>query len=140
MDRLTKERRSWNMSRIRGKNTKPELIIRKYLFSKGIRYRINAKLPGKPDVSIKKIRTAIFINGCFWHGHVNCNDSGIPKSNSTFWMTKISTNMARDKRNTEMLRKDGWEVITIWECILNKDKENTLINLKNTLTIKLNKV
>lgn len=119
MDKLTKEKRSWNMSRIKGKDTAPELAVRKYFFSKGIRYRVNVKIPGKPDIAIKKIKTAVFINGCFWHGHDNCKDSGIPKSNTKFWKTKIESNMARDKKNIAALEADDWDVITIWECEIN---------------------
>lgn len=135
MDKLTKEKRSWNMSRIRSKNTAPELAVRKYLFSKGIRYRVNVKVPGKPDIAIKKIKTAVFVNGCFWHGHENCKDSGIPKSNTKFWKTKIESNVARDKKNIDALRGNGWDVIIIWECQLNsrvspamKDLADIIIN------------
>ena len=137
MDKLSKEKRSWNMSRIRSKNTAPELAVRIYLFSKGIRYRVNVKIPGKPDIAIKKIKTAVFVNGCFWHGHENCKDSGIPKSNTKFWKTKIESNMARDRRNIELLTNNGWRVVTIWECELLKKADIVLESLANDLLERL---
>lgn len=113
------EERSKLMSKIRSANTKPEIMIRKYLFSKGFRYRINVPtLPGKPDIVLKKWKAIIFINGCFWHGHENCKIAHIPKTNEGFWSSKIKRNTERDKCNIESLKKDNWNVIVVWECEL----------------------
>ena len=127
------EIRSYNMSQIKGKNTKPELLVRKFLFSKGFRYRINVKnLLGSPDIVLKKCRTAIFINGCFWHGHDNCKHFVIPKTKTDWWVSKITSNKLRDKKNIEYLEKERWNVIVIWECELKRDKiDATLNNLSN---------
>jgi DNA mismatch endonuclease Vsr len=123
------EIRSYNMSRIRGKNTKPEMLVRKFLFSKGFRYRINVRsLHGSPDIVSKKYRTAIFINGCFWHGHDNCKYYVIPKTKTDWWISKITSNKLRDKKNIESLEKEGWNVIVIWECELKKDKIDVTLN------------
>lgn len=123
-DRHSKEVRSYNMSRIRGKNTKPEEIVRKYLFSQGFRYRKNDKrLPGTPDIVLPKYRTAIFVNGCFWHMHDGCRYFVWPKSNEEFWRNKILTNIARDKNNYSKLHELGWKVIIIWECELKKNNQ-----------------
>jgi len=111
------------MQQIKGTNTKPEILLRKLLFSKGFRYRINNKnLPGKPDIVLKKYNTVIFVNGCFWHGHENCRYYVIPKTRTEFWTEKINGNKKRDKKNTELLLQKGWKVITVWECELKKDK------------------
>lgn len=117
----TPAQRSYNMSRIRGKNTKPEELVRKFLFSKGFRYRKNdPHLPGKPDIVLPKYRTVIFVNGCFWHGHEGCRYFVWPKNNEEFWKTKISGNMERDKRTIAELQKDNWRVLIVWECELKK--------------------
>lgn len=122
-DRHTPEQRRFNMQQIKGTNTKPEILLRKLLFSKGFRYRINNKnLPGKPDIVLKKYNTVIFVNGCFWHGHENCRYYVIPKTRTEFWTEKINGNKKRDKKNTELLFQKGWKVITVWECELKKDK------------------
>ena len=128
MDNHSKEVRSYNMSRIRSTNSKPEDIVRKYLFSKGLRYRKNVKtLPGKPDVVLKKYKTVIFVNGCFWHGHQGCRYFVMPKSNTEYWNKKIAGNVERDRNVIVQLEELGWNVITVWECQLKKDKrENTL--------------
>ena len=137
MDVYSKEQRSYNMSRIRSKDTKPEEIVRKYLFSKGFRYRKNDKrLPGKPDIVLPKYKTCIFVNGCFWHGHQGCRYFVVPKTNTDFWLEKINRNIERDIRNIKTLEKSCWNVMTIWECELKaRFKENTLnkliVNLKN---------
>ncbi len=138
MDVHDKETRSYNMSRIKSKNTKPEEMVRKYLFSQGFRYRKNDnRLPGTPDIVMPKYRTVIFINGCFWHGHKSCRYFVIPKSNTEFWTNKINKNIERDAINIEKLKDLGWSVITIWECELKKDKrENTLQALVNTIVQK----
>lgn len=110
------QKRSDIMSKIGGKNTKPEILVRKFLFSKGFRYRINVKtLPGKPDIVLPKYKTVIFINGCFWHGH-NCKKGKLPSSNIDFWREKISNNKSRDDKNSDLLIKLGWKVIIIWQC------------------------
>ncbi|MGG5210790.1 very short patch repair endonuclease [Chryseobacterium sp. MIQD13] len=121
-DTHTPEQRRFNMQQIKGTNTKPEILLRKLLFSKGFRYRINNKnLPGKPDIVLKKYNTVIFVNGCFWHGHQNCRYYVIPKTRTEFWTDKINGNKKRDKKNTELLLQKGWKVITVWECELKKD-------------------
>lgn len=120
MDNLTRERRSWNMSRICSKNTKPEELVRKYLFSQGFRYRKNDKsLPGKPDIVLPKYKTVIMINGCFWHGHENCVEYRLPKTNSEFWREKINRNILRDQENYKKLQSLNWRVIIVWECELS---------------------
>ena len=127
----TPEQRSYNMSRIRSKNTKPEELVRKFLFSQGFRYRKNdARLPGKPDIVLPKYETVIFVNGCFWHGHEGCRYFVWPKNNAEFWEEKITGNIQRDKHNHQLLANQGWRVIEIWECQLMKSVvDNTLQNL-----------
>ena len=111
--------RSYNMSCVKSKNTKPEIWVRKYLFACGFRYRINVKkLPGTPDIVLPKYKTAIFVNGCFWHGHKNCRYFVIPKTRTEWWLDKINRNIDRDQANILALKKSGWRVITIWECQL----------------------
>ena len=108
------------MSHIRSTNSKPEETVRKYLFSKGLRYRKNVRtLPGKPDIVLRKYKTVVFVNGCFWHKH-NCGRFVMPSSNTEYWSKKISGNVERNKVNKELLEKDGWRVIVIWECQLKK--------------------
>jgi len=135
MDVHDKATRSYNMSQIKGKNTKPELLVRKFLFSQGFRYRINVKsLPGKPDIVLKKYKTAIFINGCFWHGHEGCRYFVWPKTREEFWKEKIQANINRDKKNIRLLEETGWNVIVIWECELKKATVNeTLERLMHSL-------
>ena len=119
-DTKTPEERSLNMSHIRSTNTKPEETVRKYLFSKGFRYRKNDKrLPGKPDIVLPKYKTVVFINGCFWHMH-NCSRSRLPKSNLEYWKPKIRRNVERDQNNYQKLIDAGWKVIIVWECELKK--------------------
>ena len=121
MDVHDKETRSYNMSCIKGKGTKPEEIVRKYLFSHGFRYRKNDKrLPGTPDIVLPKYKTVIFVNGCFWHGHEGCKYFVWPKNNAEFWKAKILQNIERDKRDFERLENAGWKVIVVWECQLKK--------------------
>lgn len=120
-DVMTPQQRHACMSHIRSKNTKPEQMVRQALWHQGFRYRLNVKdLPGKPDIVLSKYKTVIFINGCFWHGHDGCKDFVVPKSNTTFWLDKISKNKARDVRDETALNVAGWKVITIWECELKK--------------------
>ncbi len=129
-DSLTKEKRSWNMSRIRGKDTKIEVKVRKYLFSKGFRYRKNVTtLPGKPDIVLPKYKTAIFVHGCYWHRHPGCKYAYMPKTNVEFWEKKFSENIANDEKNRLKLETSGWTVITLWECDIKRDFESTMDKL-----------
>lgn len=134
----TPEKRSYNMSRIRSKDTKPEELVRKYLFSQGFRYRkYDRRLPGKPDIVLPKYKTVIFVNGCFWHGHEGCRYFVWPKNNAEFWTEKITGNILRDKRNREALVDQGWRVIEIWECELKKKSaQETLDRLVQKLRSK----
>lgn len=119
----TPEIRSYNMSKIHGKDTKPEEKVRKHLFSQGFRYRKNdKKLPGKPDIVLPKYKTCIFVNGCFWHKHEGCKDFVWPKSNEAYWKAKINGNVERDHRQQQELESLGWNVIVVWECELKKDR------------------
>lgn len=136
-DVMTLEQRSRCMAAIRGKDTKPEILVRKFLFSKGLRYRLNnRKLPGSPDIVLKKYKTVIFVDGCFWHGHEGCKYFRLPKSNTSFWETKITRNIERDKETTQALTALGWKVIRIWECELrNKSNRKAALNkLLNDIT------
>ena len=130
------ETRSYNMSRIRSKNTKPEMLVRKFIFSKGFRYRLHDnKLPGKPDIILPKYKTVIFINGCFWHQHLNCKFAVSPKSNTEYWSEKINRNLVRDEFNVKHLKSIGWKIIIIWECDLKTMKfEETMLNLIQLIT------
>ncbi len=117
----TPEQRSYNMSRIRNKNTKPEELVRKYLYAQGFRYRKNdARLPGKPDIVLPKYKTVIFVNGCFWHAHEGCKYFVWPKNNADFWKAKISGNVSRDLEKCKQLEQMGWRVIVVWECELKR--------------------
>ena len=128
-DVLTSEQRRKCMSRIRSKNTKPEIIIRKFLFAHGFRFRINVKrLPGTPDIVLRKYQTVIFVNGCFWHGHEGCRYFRLPKSNVDFWKNKIDRNKERDLRERIKLRDMGWHVIQFWECQLKPSVRNENLN------------
>lgn len=117
----SREVRSYNMSRIRSKNTKPEVLVRKRLFSMGFRYRLHdKKFPGKPDIILPRYKTVIFVNGCFWHGHQGCKYFIIPKTRTEWWTSKISSTSLKDLKVTELIRLKGWQVLTIWECELRK--------------------
>lgn len=119
MDVFSVEKRSEVMSRIRGKNTKPEMTVRSLTYAMGYRYRLHGgQLPGTPDMVFSGRRKVIFINGCFWHGHKHCKKFKLPKSNAKFWRDKIWANRARDKRDILALGQKGWEVLTVWECEL----------------------
>ncbi len=119
----SKEVRSYNMSKIRGKDTKPEILVRKYLFSNGLRFRLHVKnLAGRPDIVLPRYKTAIFVHGCFWHGHADCRYGVIPKTRTEWWKEKISGNIQRDVKNEEILRSEGWKIIVLWECQLKKDR------------------
>lgn len=138
-DVMTREQRSRCMAAIKGRDTKPEMIVRRYLFSRGLRYRVNnRKLPGSPDIVLKKYKTVVFIDGCFWHGHEGCKYFRLPKSNADFWRHKIALNIARDYANGVDLRLAGWKVIRIWECeVKTKAKrEIALNNLYGQITAK----
>ena len=147
-DKFSKETRSYIMSRIRGKDTKPEILVRKYLFARGLRFRKNDKrypgrpdvvndkrYPGRPDVVLPKYKTAVFVHGCFWHLHEGCKYAKMPKSNVEYWEEKLYRNRERDARNQEELKAMGWTVLTVWECELKKDKrEETLEILYDRIT------
>lgn len=132
-----KATRSYNMSQIKGKDTKPELLVRKFLFSHGFRYRLHdKKLPGKPDIVLPKYKTAIFVNGCFWHGHTNCKYFVVPKTNTDWWLNKINTNKKRDKENLLELKKESYKSITLYECQLKpRKRDNTLLQLLGKLIL-----
>jgi DNA mismatch endonuclease (patch repair protein) len=135
-DRITTKQRSLNMSHIRGTDTSIEIMVRRYLFSQGLRYRKNDKrLPGKPDIVLKKYRTAIFVNGCFWHHHKNCKLAYIPKSNTEYWVKKFERNIANDKQHIKELREANYHVITIWECRLQNNFEKEM----NRVIVQLNR-
>lgn len=123
--------RSYNMSQIKGKDTKPELLVRKFLHKKGFRYRLHVKnLPGKPDIVLPKYKTVIFVNGCFWHGHEHCRYYVIPKTRTEWWLDKINKNVAKDKVVRDEILALGWNVINIWECQL---KKTTIVGTFETL-------
>ena len=125
----SKDIRSYNMSQIKGKDTKPEILVRKFLFSKGLRFRKNDKrYPGHPDIVLPKYKTMIFVHGCFWHFHEGCRYAVMPSSNTAFWENKLYTNRDRDSRNQETLSTMGWNVITVWECELKKNKREETLN------------
>ena len=129
VDHLSKDRRSWNMSRISSENTKPELIVRKILYQNGVRYRLHSKdLPGKPDISNKKKKFAVFVNGCFWHQHTGCKRSNIPKSNKDYWIPKLERNIQRQEESINSLKEMGWSTFIIWECELKKPDEIEIID------------
>ncbi|MBE7173150.1 MAG: DNA mismatch endonuclease Vsr [Williamsia sp.] len=131
----SKSVRSYNMSKIRGKDTKPEMLVRRYLFSKGLRYRLHDKrLPGKPDIVLPRYKTIVFIHGCFWHGHEGCKYYVVPKTRTEWWLTKINRNVVKDNENNMMLRDAGWQVIEIWECNLKSAYiDDTLDSLLNRI-------
>lgn len=123
MDTRSKEKRSQIMASVRSKNTGPELVVRRFLWSKGLRYRIHvASLPGTPDIVISKHKLAIFIHGCFWHGHNGCNRGRLPKSRVEYWRAKIDTNRVRDAAVFEQLRILGWKHLVVWDCLIRTQK------------------
>lgn len=136
---MDEQRRHYNMSRIRGKDTKPEMLVRRFLFSEGFRFRKNdSRYPGHPDIVLPKYRTMVFVNGCFWHGHEGCRHYTVPKTNTQFWTAKIERNKARDRRDFETLTLSGWNVIVIWECQLEKnERQATLDALSSELKSRL---
>ena len=134
-DHLTIEQRHKNMAAVRSKDTKPEMVVRKFLWSRGFRYRVNnPRLPGHPDIVLRKYHTCIFVNGCFWHGHEGCKYYRVPKTNTEFWERKISRNRERDREEQKQLARMGWHCITVWECELKGERrEKTLESLEYTL-------
>ena len=125
-----KATRSYNMSRIKNKNTKPEILVRKFLFANGFRYRLNdKKLPGKPDIVLPKYKTVIFVNGCFWHGHENCKYFKLPATRTEWWKEKINKTKLKDFSNNKILNEVGWHVFVIWECEMKYDYEVRLEKL-----------
>ena len=135
MDKLTPEQRHRNMASIHSKNTKPEMLVRKFLFHRGFRYRLNhPRLPGRPDLVLRKYRTVIFVNGCFWHGHEGCKCFVLPKTNVAFWQQKIERNRSRDREVQRKLASMGWHCIMVWECQLKRAvRDETLESLAFTL-------
>ncbi len=130
MDKVTPSQRSFIMSRIRAKDTRPEIVVRKKLFESGLRYRIHVRgLPGTPDIAIKKYKVVVDVRGCFWHGHGNCRFSSKPKSNKSFWLEKIDRNRKRDRANLKELRKMGYQVFVVWEC-KTKDESSLMSEIK----------
>lgn len=133
MDKITKEHRSWNMSRIKSKNTKPELVVRSLLHRMGYRFRLHSKdIPGKPDLVLPKYKTAVFVHGCFWHRHKGCKYAYTPKSRIEFWKIKFKKNIERDKKVSKLIKEAGWKQLVIWECEIRnienlKDKINGTI-------------
>lgn len=132
-DKMTPEQRHLCMSHIHSRDTKPELLVRRWLWSHGYRYRLNVKgVPGKPDIVMRPYHTAIFVNGCFWHGHEGC--CKIPQSNRDFWVNKIRRNQERDQQNYQILQENGWHVIVIWECQLKPDRiKETMLRVETML-------
>jgi DNA mismatch endonuclease (patch repair protein) len=139
VDNLTPERRSWLMSRVRASDTTPELVVRRFLHKNGFRYGLhNKSLPGKPDIVLRKIRTVIFVHGCFWHGHAGCRKARLPKTRTSWWKQKRNYNIEKDNRNRKALHALGWMVITIWQCKLNQTKMNsTLRKVEKKLRLRL---
>jgi DNA mismatch endonuclease (patch repair protein) len=131
----SKEIRSYNMSRIRSKDTKPELLVRKFLHKNGFRYRLHVKgMPGKPDIVLPKYKTVIFIHGCFWHGHEGCKKAALPETRREWWETKINYNIQNDLNAEAILKAAGWNVINVWQCNMSKALiENTFNNLLENL-------
>ena len=130
-----KKTRSYNMSQIRSGNTKPDILVRKFLHAQGFRYKLHdKKLPGKPDIVLPKYKTVIFIHGCFWHGHANCKYFVVPKTRTAWWLNKINTNKTNDTKAIKALKKEGWKIITVWECDLKPVRaEKKLISLLRRL-------
>jgi DNA mismatch endonuclease (patch repair protein) len=125
----SRETRSYNMSRIKGKNTKPEMLVRQFLHAHGYRYRLHdKKLPGKPDIVLPKYKTVIFVHGCFWHHHENCKWGKIPPNNQEYWIPKLLGNSIRDKKHKKDLKQNGWKVLVIWECSLNCKSSDFYLN------------
>ena len=132
-DRLTPQRRSWNMSRIKGKNTKPEVAVRSLLHQMGLRFRLHVRrLPGSPDIVLARWNSAIFVHGCFWHRHPHCRFAYTPKSRKQFWLSKLEDNANRDRHAIAALKRDGWKTLVVWECEL-RDPERLSARLKREI-------
>ncbi len=122
-DVFTPAKRSWIMRQVRSRDTKPELVVRRYLHAHGFRFRLHRDdLPGKPDIVLPRYNTVVFVHGCFWHGHQGCKHSDVPTSNRQYWERKIGRNVTRDRRNARALRKLGWRVLTVWECAIKEER------------------
>jgi DNA mismatch endonuclease (patch repair protein) len=133
-DRLSKARRSWNMSRIRGRDTGPERVVRSLLHRMGFRFRLHVKrLPGKPDIVLPRYRTVVFVHGCFWHRHRGCKNCTTPTNNREFWVKKLNGNAARDKLRSKSLAKMGWRAIVVWECEVERGLELLRNRLRQSL-------
>jgi DNA mismatch endonuclease (patch repair protein) len=133
-DRISAKHRSWNMSRIRGKDTKPEIVLRSLMHCADFRYRLHdKKLPGKPDLVLSKHKTAIFVNGCYWHRHQGCPKATKPKTNTAFWTKKLEETVERDVRKKSELIDNGWRVVTFWECELDYDPVSLVEGLRSQL-------
>lgn len=134
VDTISGAHRSWNMSRIKGRNTGPELRLRSLLHRAGFRFRLHTKdLPGKPDVVLPRYRTAIFVHGCFWHRHEGCRNATMPSTRAEFWQEKFDGNVERDRRNRTALEAAGWTVITVWECDLKADADRIVEQLSTEI-------
>ena len=135
MDKMTREQRHRCMAAVHSRDTTPELVVRRFLHARGFRYRLNhPRLPGHPDIVLRKYRTVIFVNGCFWHGHEGCRYWVVPKTNTEFWVSKIERNRARDLANCRRLAQMGWHTIVVWECQLKAAvRERTLASIEQTL-------
>lgn len=141
MDRLTAEHRSWNMSRIRGKDTGPEVAMRSMLHRAGLRFRLQEKkLPGKPDIVLPKFKAAIFVHGCFWHRHEGCKYCYTPKSRLDFWNSKFERTVERDTEQLKAVSKSGWLPLVIWECEIKDKPESTLKHIQRVLNRQLAKM
>ena len=134
VDSISTERRSWNMSRIRGQNTGPEMCLRSLLHRAGFRFRLHVKdLPGRPDIVLPKYHTAIFVHGCFWHRHAGCRNATMPSTRTEFWQNKFDGNVERDRRSRAALEAAGWTVITVWECDLKADASGVVDRLTSEI-------
>ena len=133
-DRISKARRSWNMSRIKGQNTTPERLLRSHLHKAGYRFRLHAaQLPGRPDIVLRKYSTVIFVHGCFWHRHTGCRNATMPKSNRAFWQSKFDDTVKRDVRNKKVLTETGWRVLTAWECEIETSPDEVVARISRQL-------
>lgn len=132
----SKQVRSYNMSRIKGKDTKPEILVRRFLHANGFRYKLHDRtLPGKPDIVLPKYKTVIFVHGCFWHGHKDCKYFVVPKTRTEWWLNKINGNIANDEKAISALKKDGWKIIILWTCDLKKKETKVFARLLSSIKI-----
>lgn len=134
VDSLTPERRSWNMSRIRNRDTKPELLLRSRLHRAGLRFRVHRRdLPGSPDIVLPKYSTVIFVHGCYWHRHKGCKNATTPSTRTDFWEAKFADNLRRDEQNIQALKDAGWQPLVVWECELKRDPDRVLKDIEKKL-------